>query len=236
MQIFNKSVYHGETGGNHDINPNFRASVGGVNGILVEPPDISIPATWSTLINLDERLSTLSKYARYAGINLFTVGAFTEQFYEKSDYLKMDIKMKSVNWDGEQSVIEKSQRLYGFAAPKFLTTSKQIETTLTNTKTTMDKKEEKEEEEENISISNVINSVSKFAGFSGAPDPVTVKIGKYIRAYSMVVKNVSVNYSKELLKNGEPISAEYTISTESKKILTAGQINSIFVVNPNGSK
>lgn len=250
MRIFDRSVYNGKTGGLQDINPNFAVSVGGIKGTLVEPPDISIPASWSPLINIDDRIGSLNKFARLAGFNLFQVGAFTTKFFEKGDYLKLDIKMKSVNWDGKESVIEKAKSLFKLVSPRGFYSSGTATNKITQSYKRSERQQNKSDEpvqgnamEGDVTVATKIQNGAARIGneiknallsnVAGSPPVVTVKIGKYISSPNMVIDNVSVNNSKELLKNGEPISAEFSITASSRRILTVNQLNSIFIVNPN---
>ena len=77
--------------------------------------------------------------------------------------------------------------------------------------------------------------VSRADKNSGATGTVTLEVGNWFRATSMVVSSVSYTLSKEITSGGFPLYANVKVAFESYRVRTASEVQNFFRNTSSGS-
>ena len=212
-------------------------------GTLKEPMTLSFDSDWTTMESVDvpyvKEIQTALDNAVPAldmsnAISLLAGGGETgsvwknKQVWKKSGYLKLNIKMDIVDWEGNGIPLTMATAMVKLCTPNTGTTH---ETTLL-TRVTKFTDQAGKALTSVLSDQKVVNATGNPVGRASAewnsnndfgemkvgPVPVVVEIGQYFKHPDMVIKNVVVDFSKEVSEFG-PLSAVISFQAESRLLI-----------------
>jgi hypothetical protein len=228
---------------NTNFNPEFNAP-GQIIGVLSEPLNLSFDSTWTNMDSIDvpyvgdvanlvlgEITNLGNSYSMYGGGGELGATWKNTQVWQKSGYVKLNIKMDVVDWNGTGTPLVAAQNLIRMCTPNVDTTNK----SLGNVKAAYELGSGKIKKyltdgggtgvasDDNSTMSrraanNMLNVAPEFLTLKAGPVPVTIEIGQYFKHDDMVIKNVSTTFSKEVTAMG-PISVSIDLQCESRKII-----------------
>lgn len=226
---------------------------GFVSGFLLEPLGMAADAKYDTFFNFDGKLGLLGEILGFAGgIQFGKAGFWTRQYYKGGSYIKVDGKMRIVNWTSDDIVLDSIETLISRCMPtqsisediakSNLIGAANLQTSknqLPNSPVPLKEGETLESRQEAL---NAESAKNKFMGFikevgqkgikiiddavTGSPSRATISTN-YINLPDMVLKSVNCVPSKELLDNGYPLYADIDFSFEQREIKTQGDIRSM---------
>jgi hypothetical protein len=234
-----------EKNSNNYINIDFDKG-GRVSGYLLEPLEIGSDAKYETFFNLDGKLGLAGEILGFFGnVQIGKAGFWTRQYYRGGSYIKIDGKLRIVNWDDSSDVVSKAVRtMIGRCMPTQSidkdTANKQI-LSLANTiskkeKDNAGKTDEVIEQEEKDKYTNTVVKL-KNQGVAilddlikGSPSKLSITTN-YMKLTEMVLSSVSATYSKEVLQNGWPLYADISFSCMQLEIKTNSEVRGMLVNN-----
>lgn len=195
--------------------------IGPVEGVLKETLQISVEANWENIFNIGSSVvDNITKLSSFSGnpVGLLNTGVWSRKFYKGGSYLRINPKMRVVNWRGENNVIDDARKLTDLALPlyKAKSPSELIDSL-------GDKISDIATEGITLpTISGLKSGVNKLidAASSNSPKPVEVVISNFFRN-TFIIESVQVEFSKEMTSQG-PLYADFDIVLSTPEVTIRG--------------
>lgn len=198
--------------------------IGPVEGVLKETLQISVEANWENIFNIGGGLGSvidnITRFSSLAGnpVGLLNTGIWSRKFYKGGSYLKINPKMRVVNWRGENNVLDDARTLTDLALPlyKGKTPSELIDTfsdVASNVFTDGVSIPSK------ASLKSDANKLFDTAA-SNSPKPVEVVISNFFRN-TFIIESVQVEFSKEMTSQG-PLYADFDVVLSTPEVTLRG--------------
>ncbi len=217
-------------------------TIGPVTGILKENLQFSVEANWENIFSLNDQFADVQKFgSAFLGVGVFNTGVWTKKFYKGGNYLRINPKMRVVDWDGDNSVISQASTLTDLCLPSYKggSVEQQVKEvvgkiqkiTKKNVGQVIKKGFSKVKEEAAQIIDEGVGSLASDAGdkitglikniYSNSPQPVRVRISNFFD-YVFIVESVQVEFSKEMTENG-PLYADFELVLSAPEVTTRGR-------------
>ena len=223
-----------------------------VSGYLLEPISVGADAKYDTFFNFDGKLGLIGEILGFVGgIQIGKAGFWTRQYYKGGSYIKIDGKMRVVNWgttieyalDAMETMISRcmptSSVLEETAKSNLIGAGQTAKRIFTDRfpgeeQDPKDKFiEEKNKKETDSLVSSLISKGVKAIDdlVEGSPETATITTN-FMRLDNMVLTNVECTPSKEILttigntKNA-PLYVDINFSFVQKEIKTKGEVQTM---------
>ena len=210
-----------------------------VIGTLNEPMSLSFDSEWTNMESIDvpyvkeavDLLNEATNAEAFANAQSQLVGGGevgsvwkNKQVWKKSGYLKLNIKMEIVDWHGTGIPLAAATGMIKMCTPNIDYSSNTLlkyplEGISIYTDTLGNGLNNLKVAGSDIGKAKVNYEADNDYGIMKAgPVPVSIEIGQYFNHTDMVIKNVTVDFSKDVSEMG-PLSAIITFQAESRKII-----------------
>jgi hypothetical protein len=206
-------------------------------GYLTSPMQQSLHSDWDTIMNMDNRLTSVQSWMGIAGRQIFNNGIFTERFYKGGSYLDISPTFRVLDVNGDGAVILAAKKLLALVAPLpgFGEDIGKVVDDLYSYVHSVLKGNKVNEGEYSTApppkgFSDAVRKQA-VAIFKNGPPLCTVIIGNYFRIDGAITESTQVTYSKECTGlNGEgfPLYADFTVKFSSKSVATTRSIDGYF--------
>lgn len=208
----------------------------GITGVLQNNLSYSIDANWEAkLANIN--IGGFAKAIKSLHGDVSNTGIITEKFYQGASYLTISPKFRVVDWNGDGSVMATAIKLVNKLLPHG--NNETIMETGTDIKEAANSFMEDYRnkigtkliagmKDPTAAISNAALDVITAATGTinrflwGEPEPVRIKIGNFFDMNNMILESASVEFSKEMTRNG-PLYADFDCRFSSKLAMVKHQ-------------
>lgn len=221
-----------------------------VNGYLLEPLGISVDAKYDTFFNMDGKMGLLGEILGFVGgIQIGKAGFWTRQYYKGGSYIKIEGKMRIVNWDTTDYALDAMETMIARCMPtettsvgraakdiknaagKALGLTKEIPEGL-KAEDANSPKDEFQKQKQQKDEEGLINKALEFGSgaieslATGAPRPATI-ITNFMNLTDMLLTSVNCTPSKELTFGRKPLYVDIDFSFMQREIKQQNQIRNM---------